>query len=64
MTASNDSPLEAGCGVPTGTPVMIATPISTGLGCVAGCRRRVTGRPLIALANTTSDLTPCNAHLI
>ena len=29
--------LEAGCGVPSGTPVMTATPISTGPGCAAGC---------------------------
>jgi hypothetical protein len=28
---------ESGCGAPSGTPVMIATPISTARGCVAGC---------------------------
>ena len=42
---------------------MIATPISTGRGCVAGCpATRSPAVPHIAIANTASDLTPCNAH--
>ena len=42
---------------------MIATPISTGRGCVAVPGDAFTGRPHIAIANTASNLTPCNAHL-
>ena len=41
-----------------------ATPTSTGPGCAAACPTDAfTGRPQIAIANTASDLTPCNAHL-
>ena len=41
-----------------------ATPTSTGRGCVGACPQHAfDGRPHIAIANTASDLTPCNAHL-
>ena len=47
----------------SGTPGPTATPTSTAPGCAAGCRHAFDGRPHIAIANTASDLTPCNAHL-
>ena len=54
-------------GAPIATVVRRAgprTPTSTGPGCAAGCRTHAfDGRPQIAIANTASDLTPCNAHL-
>ncbi len=47
----------------SGTPAPTATPTSIARGCAAACRRRLRRRPHIAIANTASDLTPCNAHL-
>ena len=48
----------------SGTPGTTATPTSTGPGCAGGCPAHAfDGRPHIAIANTASDLTPCNAHL-
>ena len=52
------------CAVPSGTAATIATPTSTARGCAAALPDSAfTGRPQIAIANTASDLTPCNAHL-
>ena len=40
------------------------TPTSTGPGCAEACPNHAfDGRPHIAIANTASDLTPCNVHL-
>ena len=40
-----------------------AMPTSTARGCAAGTPDSAfEGRPQIAIANTASDLTPCNAH--
>ena len=52
------------CAATSGTPGPIATPTCTGRGCGAGVPSSAfEGRPQIAIANTASDLTPCNAHL-
>ena len=48
----------------SGTRVTTATRTSTAPGCAAACPiRAFEGRPQIVIANTASDLTPCNAHL-
>src|ERR1022692_3568855 len=49
-TAQKGAPFACSIAISSGMPARTATPIST-------------GRPHIAIANTASDLTPCNLHL-
>src|ERR1022692_1517236 len=49
-TAQKGAPFACSIAISSGMPARTATPIST-------------GRPQIAIANTASDLTPCNSHL-
>ena len=52
------------CAAPSGTADRTGTRTSTGRGCAAALPDSAfTGRPQIAIANTASDLVPCNRHL-